>query len=126
EIAPGTLLKPGQANDQLPNIVAAIRKRGSDQLKIDHSLTLASYDGQTEYTHELVELVKAFQAENGLKPDGVVGKGTIRYLMGGDPNAAKIHKLLVAMEQMRWLANDFGSRYVFINQPAFKVYYHEN
>jgi murein L,D-transpeptidase YcbB/YkuD len=126
EIAPGTLLKPGQANDQLPNIVAAIRKRGSDQLKIDHSLTLASYDGQTEYTHELVELVKAFQAENGLKPDGVVGKGTIRYLMGGDTNAAKIHKLLVAMEQMRWLPNDFGSRYVFINQPAFKVYYHEN
>ncbi len=29
------------------------------------------------------------------------------------------------MEQARWLPDNLGSRYVFINQPAFQVYYHE-
>ena len=27
------------------------------------------------------------------------------------------------MEQLRWLPDDLGQRYVFINQPAFTVYY---
>ena len=30
------------------------------------------------------------------------------------------------MEQLRWLPDELGSRYVFINQPAFMVYYHNN
>jgi murein L,D-transpeptidase YcbB/YkuD len=70
--------------------------------------------------------VKSFQAEKGLKADGVVGAGTIRVLTGGDDNATKLHKLKVAMEQLRWLPQDLGSRYVFINQPAYQVYYHNN
>ncbi|MDB5523222.1 MAG: Peptidoglycan-binding domain 1 protein [Rhizobium sp.] len=126
EIAPGTLLKPGQANDQVPNVIAAIRQHGSDKLKLEHSVTLASYQGTPDYTPELVDVVKAFQTEKGLKGDGVVGKGTIRLLMGGDTASSKIEKVIVAMEQMRWLPNNLGPRYVFINQPAFKVSYHNN
>lgn len=126
EIAPDTLLKPGMTSDQLPNIIAAIRQRGSDQLKLDQSLTLASYQGGQEYTPELVSLVESFQTENGLKGDGIIGKGTIRHLMGGDTQASKIDKINVAMEELRWLPEDLGSRYVLINQPAFTVYYHDN
>ena len=125
-IAPGTLLKPGKSNPEVANVIAAIRKNGSDSLKVEHSLTLASYQGTPEYTPELVELVKAFQSEKGLKADGVVGPGTIRVLMGGDDNTTKMHKIKVAMEQLRWLPKDLGSRYVFINQPAFTAYYHNN
>ena len=44
----------------------------------------------------------------------------------GHSDGAKQQKLIVAMEQARWLPNDLGSRYVFINQPAFMVYYHNN
>jgi murein L,D-transpeptidase YcbB/YkuD len=126
EIAPGTFLKPGMTSDQLPNIVAAIRQRGSDQLKLDQSVTLAGYQDGQEYTPELVSLVEAFQTENGLKDDGIVGKGTLRYLTGGDTQGSKIDKIKVAMEELRWLPADLGSRYVFINQPAFTVYYHDN
>ena len=125
-IAPGTLLKPGKSNPEVANVIAAIRKNGSDALKVEHSVTLASYQDTPEYTPELVELVKTFQAEKGLKPDGVVGPGTIRKLMGGDDNTTKMHKIKVAMEQLRWLPKDLGSRYVFINQPAFTAYYHNN
>lgn len=125
-IAPGTLLKPGKSSPEVANVIAAIQQHGSDALKVEHSVTLAGYQGTPEYTPELVAVVEAFQAEKGLKADGVVGPGTIRVLMGGDNNATKMHKIKVAMEQLRWLPKDFGSRYVFINQPAFKAYYHNN
>ncbi len=124
-IAPGTLLKPGQSNPELANIVAAIKTKGSDALKAAHQATLAAYQGTPDYTPELVALVEAFQKEHGLKPDGVVGNASIRIMTGGDSNAARIDKVKIAMEQARWLPADLGSRYVFINQPAFQAYYHE-
>lgn len=121
-IAPDTLLKPGQSNPELPNILAAIKVEGSDELKAGHAVVLAGYAGTPEYTPELVTLVEAFQKEKGLKPDGVVGRATIRALTGHS-NAEKIDKLMIAMEQLRWLPDDLGERYVFINQPAYTAYY---
>jgi L,D-transpeptidase YcbB len=44
---------------------------------------------------------------------------------GGD-TAANINKVIVAMEEMRWLPQEFPERYVFINQPAYMAYYYEN
>lgn len=125
-IAEDTLLKPGQSNPELANVVKGIVKHGSDALKTDHSLAIATYKDTPEYTPELVALVEAFQKENGLKPDGVVGKASIRKLTGGDSVADKIAKLEVALEQARWLPVDLGARHVFINQPAFQVYYYED
>ena len=125
-IAEGTLLKPGQSNPELANIVKGIVKQGSDALKMEHSLTIAAYSDTPDYSPEIVALVEAFQKEKGLKPDGVVGNATIRKLVGGDSVADKIAKVEVAMEQARWLPGQLGARHVFINQPAFMVYYHEN
>ncbi|MBV2184640.1 MAG: L,D-transpeptidase family protein [Rhizobium sp.] len=122
EIAAGTLLKPGQSNPELANILAAIRTEGSVELQATHAAALSAYAGTPEYTPELVAVVEAFQKEKGLKPDGVVGRATIRALTGHS-NAEKIDKLLIAMEQLRWLPDDLGQRYVFINQPAFTVHY---
>ncbi|MXN43632.1 L,D-transpeptidase family protein [Shinella kummerowiae] len=125
-IAEGTLLKPGQSNPELANIVKGIVKHSSDALKTDHSVAIATYSGTPDYTPELVALVEAFQKENGLKPDGVVGKASIRKMTGGDSVADKVGKLEVALEQARWLPVDLGARHVFINQPAFQVYYYED
>ncbi|NKN36599.1 L,D-transpeptidase family protein [Agrobacterium sp. a22-2] len=121
-IAAGTLLKPGNSNPETANIIAAVRENASDALKVEHALTLANYTGTPEYTPELVALVEGFQKERGLKPDGVVGQATIRA-MTSHSNAEKIEKLIVAMEQLRWMPSDLGARYVFINQPAFQAYY---
>gem|GEM_PF-1004963 len=41
---------------------------------------------------------------------------------GTDPKG-KTPKLLVALEQLRWLPRQLGPRYVFLNQPAFEVSY---
>ncbi|MEK1866731.1 MAG: L,D-transpeptidase family protein, partial [Ensifer adhaerens] len=123
EIAPGTLLKPGQSNPELANVIAGIRLKGSEKLKADHATVLAAYQGTPEYTPELVTVVEAFQQEHGLKADGVVGQASLRILTGGDTVASKINKLEIAMEQARWLPDGLGDRYVFINQPAFTATY---
>ncbi|WP_159948088.1 murein L,D-transpeptidase [Rhizobium sp. 18065] len=122
KVAPGTLLKPGQINPELANVIGLLKQVGSDTLKSQHAAVLASYAGAPEYSPDLVALVEAFQAEKGLKADGVVGPATVRA-MTGHSNAEKIQKLIVAMEQIRWLPADLGQRYVFINQPAYTAYY---
>ena len=119
------LLKPGNASPDLPQVVAAIEKKGSEALKTEHAATLAAYQKTPEYTPELVELVKTFQGEVGLKADGVIGTATLRK-MAGHSSQAMIDKVVVAMEQARWLPDDLGQRYVFINQPAYRVYYHDH
>jgi murein L,D-transpeptidase YcbB/YkuD len=106
----------------MKNIVAAINKSGSPDLKAAHAETLAAYDGADFYSPELVELVKAFQKEAKLTPDGIVGKNTI-LAMVGETNAAKIAKVELAMERSRWIPEVLGERKVFINQAAFTATY---
>jgi murein L,D-transpeptidase YcbB/YkuD len=125
EIAPGTLLKPGESNPELADIIAGIKLKASEALKTEHAVVLAGYQGTPDYTPELVSLVEAFQKEHGLKADGVVGQASIRVLTGGDTIAQKINKIEIAMEQARWLPDGLGNRYVFINQPAFTASYTE-
>ncbi|MBX9470110.1 MAG: L,D-transpeptidase family protein [Rhizobium sp.] len=121
-IAPGTLLKPGQTNPELANVVGALKQVASDAVLTGHAATLAAYTNTPEYTPDLVALIEAFQEDKGLKPDGVVGPATIRA-MTGHSNAEKIAKLQVALEAVRWLPADLGSRYVFINSPSFRASY---
>lgn len=121
-IAPGTFLKAGKSSPEMKNIVAAIGKNGSDELKAAHGDTLSGYDGSDAYAPALVSLVKAFQKEAGLTPDGIVGKNTINALVG-ETNAAKIAKVELAMERSRWLPEELGNRKVFINQAAFTATY---
>jgi murein L,D-transpeptidase YcbB/YkuD len=120
------VLHPGETSSEIPNIVKAIDKHGSAALKSENAATLAAYAGGVDYSPEIVTLVEAFQKEHGLKPDGIVGQATVRTMTGGDSNSSKIEKVVVAMEQARWLPADLGPRYVFINQPAFMVYYHND
>lgn len=120
------LLRPGDISPEVANIVKALQKHGSETLKTDHATTLAAYAGSSDYSPDIVALVEDFQKERGLKPDGVIGQATVRAMIGGDTNASKIDKLVVAMEEARWLPEDLGSRYVMINQPAFMAYYHND
>lgn len=123
EIAPGTFLKSGKSSPEMKNIVAAVRKNGSDALRQKHADVLAAYADEELYTPELVALVKDFQKEKKLSADGVVGKNTITAMVGVT-NMSKIAKLELAMERSRWLPEELGGRRVFINQPAYTATYY--
>ncbi|CUX18659.1 conserved exported hypothetical protein [Agrobacterium genomosp. 5 str. CFBP 6626] len=117
------VLKPGNSSADMANVVKAIEHRATPAFKAEHAAIISGYQQTPDYTPDLVDLVKAFQSANGLKPDGVIGRATVRAMVG-ESNDAKIAKVQVAMEQVRWLPADLGQRYVFINQPAFMAYYH--
>jgi L,D-transpeptidase YcbB len=125
-IADGTFIRPDGSNPELANIIELIKRHGSESLKSTHAIALDGYTGSPDYNGDLVDVVKAFQEEKGLKPDGIIGRGTIRALEGGDSHDDKINKVIYAMEELRWLPNDLGSRRVFINQPAFTAYYYSD
>lgn len=118
------LLKPGKSSPDMAGIIAAIQHVGSESLKTRHAATFAAYQQTPDYAPELVEVVKDFQQEVGLKPDGVIGAATIRRMVG-HTSKDKVEKVVVAMEQARWLPDDLGQRYVLINQPAYTAYYHD-
>ncbi|MFD1743942.1 murein L,D-transpeptidase [Rhizobium helianthi] len=119
------VLKPGESNAELAKVIAAIQHRASESFKTQHQAVFASYQNTPDYSPELVDVVKGFQKEAGLKADGVIGPATLRA-MTGHTSENKIQKLVVAMEQTKWLPNELGNRYVLINQPAFRVYYHDH
>ncbi|GHB38634.1 hypothetical protein GCM10007094_30130 [Pseudovibrio japonicus] len=72
------------------------------------------------YTQDLAYAVEAFQAANGLHPDGAVGPRTLLALNGrvsGDP----IKDVIANMERWRWMPRDLGETHLRVNIPEFMV-----
>lgn len=125
ELDPKTFIRPGQSHAELPNVVMAIKQRGSKVLLETHSEVLNEYYGYLEYSKALVPVVKAYQKETGLGADGIIGRNTITKL-AGIPSHDKAMKLALSMERLRWHPHQFGERHVFINQPEYRARYIEN
>lgn len=71
------------------------------------------------YDSELEAAVLAFQAENGLQQDGIIGRRTREALnIGTIPVSAET--IIANMERWRWTPRELGERYVFVNVPEFK------
>ena len=123
-VAAGTKIRPGDIDMELPKIIEGIRSKASSELLTDHAMTFANYDGNPLYDDGLVAVVRDWQKANGLGSDGVIGARTIATTIGLG-NGDKIKRVTLALEQMRWLPDAFGGRYVFINQPAFTATYYD-
>jgi L,D-transpeptidase YcbB len=59
-----------------------------------------------------------FQADNGLKPDGVIGIYTRKAL--NESVRFKCHRAILSMERWRWRA-PFPDRYLWVNIPEYKL-----
>jgi len=104
----GPMLKPGMSHPD----VAILRKR----LKVPPPAKGAD---ATLYDDAVKAAVTAFQKENGLAPDGLVGAGTRAAL-----NSIKTlgpQGLLANMEEWRWMPADMGDLYVWVNIPEFTL-----
>ncbi|MGW8205725.1 MAG: L,D-transpeptidase family protein [Hyphomicrobiaceae bacterium] len=112
--AQGPLLAPGKKHPD----VAILRQR----LKV--ALPAAANDGTPAdpevYDTALEDAVKAYQRENDMTQDGLVGRNTRAALNGGKRKVDE--GLLIAnMEQWRWMPEDLGRTYVWVNLPEFLV-----
>jgi murein L,D-transpeptidase YcbB/YkuD len=124
-----TTIRPGDENAELPNIIADLKIAASPSLRAKYAAALDQ--AGTKYTGDLVDAVRAFQKEKGLKADGRIRQSTVAALTGGEKEAKKgsgnkIEKLEIALEQLRWLPREFPQSYVFLNEPAFEVTYFED
>jgi murein L,D-transpeptidase YcbB/YkuD len=108
----GPVLKPGM---QHPD-VALLRQR----LKVP-----AEAGQESVYDPALAEAVKAFQRDNKMGPDGVVGGRTRTVLNGGpaEPKAAlagtETQRLLLNMERWRWMPETLGDVHIWDNIPEY-------
>ncbi len=119
-VDPKMLVKPGETNPDFPKILQLISRKADEDFQAKYGALLTG-DASTEtYSDDLVPVIKAAQKANGLSPDGVIGPRTVQAL-AGESVANKISKVVVALEEMRWLPHDLGNTYVFINEPAYKV-----
>lgn len=76
------------------------------------------------YDPELVAAVKAFQEQNGLKPDGNVGSETVRLL--NVPLQQRIDQIVLNMERWRWTPKKFEPSYLLVNIPDYNLHVVEN
>jgi murein L,D-transpeptidase YcbB/YkuD len=124
-IAPGTMIRPGDTNPELRNIVALIRAKAPQDYLATHRIVLAAHENSYIYDESLVEAIKDFQKAQGRKADGIIGSSTIKSLQT-ETTLSKRNRILYSMERLRWLPHDFGKRYVFINQPAYRAQYFDD
>ena len=72
----------------------------------------------------LREAVIAFQRQNGIEPDGVVGKETIAALNRTREDC--LQQIVANLERCRWLADENGDRHIVVNIPDFTLQVMEN
>ena len=73
--------------------------------------------GADRFDTALHAALEAFQAENGLIADGILGPRTLATLNASPED--RIGQILVNLERLRWMPDDLGDRHVLVNIPAF-------
>ncbi|MCV0396658.1 MAG: L,D-transpeptidase family protein [Rhizobiaceae bacterium] len=124
-VDPETFLRPGGSSPEFPKLLKLIERQADDAFRAEHGPLLAAWWSSETYDKSLVPLIKAAQKANDLNPDGVIGPRTVEAL-AGVTKADRIERVIIALEQLRWLPSDLGDTRVFINAAGFEATYREN
>lgn len=110
----GPSLKPGMSDPRVP----ALRQRLIESGDLAADVAVPPEAAFT-YDPALEAAVRRFQWRHGLTQDGVVGNKTIAAL--NVPVETRIEQMLLNMERRRWMPDDLGERYVFVNMADFEL-----
>jgi L,D-transpeptidase YcbB len=110
-IPAGPKLIPGKKHPQ----IALLRKR----LEMPAEAVGGWPVDETHYDDKLAAAVAKFQDAHGQKADGVVGSKTRAAL--NDIEVPSPGKILANMEHWRWMPEDLGDFYVWVNIPEYMV-----
>ncbi|MFN2341162.1 MAG: murein L,D-transpeptidase [Halanaerobium sp.] len=116
QISPGEILAEeaeGQRVFQLINNLIARNYLNSDKLKADNY-----------FDQNVKRAVIRFQLDNGLRADGVVGNKTLKAL--NVSRDQRIKQLIINMERWRWLPENLGSRYIYVNIADYNLKLYED
>ena len=143
-LAGGPIIRPGGYDIRIPLVRKYLERHGFIEKKPrggrkiaraevanamgedapETSTDAVAEDDVNVYDDALEEAVRAFQRKSGLRPDGIIGKGTVRAFnrLGGGGKQARARKIALNMERLRWMPRNFGQTYFLANQPAFELY----
>lgn len=124
-VSPETFVRPGTSHSEFPKILQILLRDADAEFLAEYGELLEAHKGSETYAPELVPMVKAAQRNHGLNPDGIIGQQTVRAV-AGESKAARIEKVLLAMERLRWHPSHLGSTRIMINVPAFNASFIEN
>lgn len=113
DIPSGKAIKPGNSDPRLPAIVANLKAQGYLQTADDSQ---QGAPAPTRYSGVIVQAVKQWQADSGLKVDGVIGPNTVKALNSSPRDRART--LAVAMERLRWLDRNPPATRIDVNIAA--------
>ncbi len=107
----GDALKPNMIDSRVP----VLRKRlGELGLAVPAAGAVANL-----YDEPLAAVVKTYQETKGLTVDGVIGHNTMRSLNTSIDD--RIDQVIANLERRRWLPENLGSRYVFVNAGDYSM-----
>jgi murein L,D-transpeptidase YcbB/YkuD len=110
----GDTLDPGMTDPRVVPLRARLRAEGD----LDPYEDLAASGGPADlYDDALKGALVSFQNRHGLEPDGRVGPSTLAALNVSAEE--RVEQILLNMERRRWMEDDLGDRYVFVNLADF-------
>jgi murein L,D-transpeptidase YcbB/YkuD len=100
--------------------VALLRARLQASSDPEEARLAAAISGATQFYDEALNAaVIRFQDRHGLAQDGKVGAKTRAAL--NVPIGARIQQMVLNLERRRWMPDDRGARYVFVNLADFEL-----
>ena len=101
----GPVFKPGNRDGR----VSTLRTR----LRITGDLDATAATKGDSYDPALESAVRKFQSRHGLMEDGIVAQTTLEEL--NVPVADRIRQIEVNLERQRWMDDNLGGYYIFVN-----------
>ncbi|RAK04218.1 murein L,D-transpeptidase YcbB/YkuD [Halanaerobium saccharolyticum] len=116
QIAPGDLLAEDAEGQRVSQLISNLNSR--------NYLNQAQIENDDYFDRTVKKAVVRFQMNHGLNADGVVGDKTLKAL--NVPLDHRIKQIIINMERWRWLPEDLGSRYIYVNIADYNLKLYEN
>ncbi|CAN5264168.1 hypothetical protein BH10PSE9_BH10PSE9_08930 [soil metagenome] len=123
ELRANPVVKPPQVPVAGPTLKLGMKDARLPVLRQRLNVTAEAVD-PTVFDADVDAAVKAFQISVGVKPDGVVGKGTLGLMnaVGKD----YVDTIIANMELWRWMPEELGRYYVRVNVPNYNLEIYKN
>lgn len=108
-IEEGLSLEPGDRSERVLALRRRLRVTGDLVARLESPL----FDAGLEAA------VRRFQERHGLNPDGRVGSRTLAAL--NVPVEQRVRQLEINLERRRWLPENLGEHFVWVNIPEFRL-----